>query len=321
MQSKSVTVVIVNWNTMEMLQDCLTSLRDCDGYEHMKVIVVDNDSHDNSREMVASQFSEVVVINSRGNIGFARANNLAIPEIDTPFVLYLNPDTIVMHKSVRLMMDFMISNPNVGAVGCKMKWPDGRTQPLGLQWFPSPITELISIMIVSSNSTRYLKRLLPYKNPEKSDYVSKLYGGCLMVRKSILDKVGYFDERFFMYGEDVDLCRRIRQEGWNLYYLSEAEVIHLCGGASEKAISQFSTLMKCESISKLMEKYYGTRGLCLYKLTVFIGSQIRLLLLSFLKLLWSVTSPRNKSHYDESFSKYKAMMKWSLNLQKPVIKE
>jgi GT2 family glycosyltransferase len=270
---------------------------------------------------ITALFPEVNLINSGGNLGFARANNLAIPKCDTPFILFLNPDTLIIDDSLQVMIEFMKDNAQIGAVGCKMKDADGLVQPLGLQWFPSPLTELLGLLFISTGSRKLIKKYLPLKDPEMSGPVSKLYGGCLMVRREVLNRVGYFDERFFMYGEDVDLCRRIHEDGWKLYYLSEAEIIHLCGGASGKTISQFSTLMKCESISKLMGKYYGKKGLILYKLAIFSGSQIRLLILRFLKLLLSVTSSQSRLNYDESLNKYKAMVKWSLNLQKPVVKE
>jgi hypothetical protein len=161
---------------------------------------------------------------------------------------------------------------------------------------------------------------LPYKDPNRSGYVAKIYGGCLMVRKDILDQVGWFDERFFMYGEDVDLCRKITDAGWKLYYLSESVIIHLCGGASGAASSSFSTLMKCESISKVMQKYYSYPGSILYRFFIFFGSSIRLIMLLIIKMLSLFSSIGKKIDYKNSFNKYMSMVKWSLNLQKPIIK-
>jgi GT2 family glycosyltransferase len=198
---------------------------------------------------------------------------------------------------------------------------DGGAHTLGLQWFPSPFTELLQMLLFSDKMIQRLKRYLPYKNPNESGYVSKLYGTCLMVRREVLEQIGYFDERFFMYGEDVDLCRRITDAGWKLYYMSEVKIAHLVAGASGNSTNQFSTLMKCESISKLMEKYYGKVGKLSYRIAIAIGSQVRLILLCALKTLAFLRIvPAQKITFESSFRKYVAMMKWSLGLERPVIR-
>jgi GT2 family glycosyltransferase len=233
--------------------------------------------------------------------------------------LFLNPDTIVLKDSIAKMVAYMESNPAVGALGGKMKFPNGIVQPLGLQWFPSPFTELLNMLFISEKTQDRLKTYLPYVNPNNSQYVSKLYGGCLMVRKSVLDQIGWFDDRFFMYCEDVDLCRRITDAGWKLYYLSDAEIIHLCGGAGNETSSDFSILMKCESISKLMHKYYGNTGAILYRLVIFSGSIFRLFILSVLKIVSSLSKTGYDVNYRNTCRKYIAMIKWSLHLQRPEI--
>lgn len=321
LKKADLSAIIVNWNTREMLGNCLSSLEEHTDSSQVRVIVVDNSSKDGSPAMVKNKFPRVHLINSDSNIGFGRANNLAVPYADTQFVLFLNPDTIVFKDSIAKMVDYMKANQDVGALGCKMKFPDGVVQPLGLQWFPSPFTELISMLFIARKTQKVLKAYLPYIDPNVNSVVSKLYGGCLMVRKSVLDQVGWFDERFFMYGEDVDLCRRITDAGWKLFYLSDAEIIHLCGGASGEAPSNFSVLMKCESISKLMMKYHGNTGALLYRLVIFVGSIFRLLALSILKIVSSLSKTSHDVDHQNTYRKYIAMIKWCVNLQKPEIKE
>lgn len=304
-----------------MLKNCLASLYDTVNPKQVKIIVVDNASVDGSAEMVESTYPLVDLIDSGGNIGFGRANNLAASQSDTPYVLFLNPDTIVLKDSIAKMVAYMESNPAVGALGGKMKFPNGTVQPLGLQWFPSPFTELLSMLFISQKTQKRLRSYLPYIDPNENSDVSKLYGGCLIVRKTVLDQVGWFDERFFMYGEDVDLCRRITDAGWKLYYLSDAEIIHLVAGASGNSTNQFSTLMKCESISKLMGKYYGKAGTLSYRIVIAIGSQVRLILLCALKALAFLRIvPAHKITFESSFRKYVAMIKWSFGLERPVIR-
>jgi N-acetylglucosaminyl-diphospho-decaprenol L-rhamnosyltransferase len=142
-----------------------------------------------------------------------------------------------------------------------------------------------------------------------------------MVRTEAFEGIGRFDERFFMYGEDVDLSRRLTDAGWRLYYLSEAEIIHLAGAASKESGSQFSTLMTCESISKLMKKYYGQRGKVAYRLLVLFGSMFRLIVIGALLSIKRCILRTTTAKQDNSARKYSAMLQWSLGLRKPRIVE
>jgi GT2 family glycosyltransferase len=271
--------------------------------------------------MVRTVYPGVRLIESGANIGFGRANNLAIPVADAPFVLFLNPDTLMMENTLSMLIDYMKTNLDIGGLGCKMKSPPGTDLPdaeaheLGFQWFPSPLTELLNILFVSAKTMPFMARLFPYMGPDESGPVVKLYGGCLMIRKEVLDEVGYFDERFFMYGEDVDLCRRITQAGWKLYYMSEAEIIHVAGAASKKTSSHFPVLMKCESISKLMEKYYGLTGKVTYRGVILIGSGVRLAFLFLLQALSIIKTSRYQADFRSSWSKYVIMLEWSIGLK------
>jgi hypothetical protein len=327
--SIDLTVIIVNWNTRELLKNCLESII-CYNKRQVKIIVVDNASSDGSRDMVETMFPEVKIINSGGNIGFGRANNLAVPYADTPLVLFLNPDTLVMERTLEEMTDFMKSHPSVGAMSCMITYGPGQTETvgtdgeahtLGLQWFPSPITELLQMLFLSDKMIYRLKKWLPYKNPHLSGYVAKLYGTCLMVRKDVLEKVGCFDERFFMYGEDVDLSRRITDAGWKLYYMSDVKIAHFAGGASSSTNNQFSALMMCESISKLMEKYYGKSGKFLYRWAMFLGGSLRILMLVIIRTGSKYKFLKNLKKKSAHFDKYLSIIKWSMNLEKAEIRE
>ena len=313
-------MIIVNWNTKELLRACLTSVNNSKGTLSIQTIVVDNASSDGSVAMIQSLFPEVQLMQAGGNLGFAKANNLAMPFVKAPLVLFLNPDTVVKESSLKVMVEFIGAHPSIGALGPRILDSNGKAFNLGIQISSSPLTELVNLLFLSDKSVKKIRKFLPYIDPEQSSYVRKLYGACLMVRKEALDQVGYFDDRFFMYCEDVDLCRRITSAGWQLYYLSEAEIIHLAGGASNKSFSSFSILMKCESVSKLMQKYYGYGGKIRYRLALLSGSSIRLLMLTLLKMAYSLKSNRREIEFSRSFRKYTTMVKWSLNLQKPQIK-
>jgi GT2 family glycosyltransferase len=322
-----IAIIVVNWNTRDLLNNCLGSIASNSGEAKVQTIVVDNASNDGSADMVRTVYPGVRLIDSGANIGFGRANNLAIPVANATFLLFLNPDTLVLENTLGLLLTFMKDNPDFGGIGCKMKSPPGTDIPdaqaheLGFQWFPSPLTEFLNILFVSASTMPLMAKLFPYMRPHESGQVIKLYGGCLMVRKEVLDNVGYFDERFFMYGEDVDLCHRITQAGWKLYYMSEAEIIHVGGAASKKTSSHFPVLMKCDSISKLMEKYYGLTGKVAYRGAIMAGSSIRLAVLFVLKALSMLKTSRRQTDIKSSWSKYVVMLKWGLCIKRALVKD
>lgn len=314
------SIIIVNWNTRDLLQNCLRSIEASAAGLAVQTIVVDNNSADGSREMVRNLHPAVELTNSGSNLGFARANNLGLAGAKAPFILFLNPDTELRPGVLQQMVSFLKEHADVGALGCKIRNVTGDIQPLGLQWFPSPLTELFSLLALSNGTQRRLHRLLPVHDAETSGFVRKLFGACLMVRREILEREGSFDDRFFMYCEDVDLCRRITDAGWKLYYMSEAEILHLGAGASAQATSLFSVLMMCESVSKLMHKYYGATGRAAYRLAALAGSSARLLILLPIRIL--ATCGRAPGSTDPALAsrKYVAVLQWSLGLRKAVIR-
>jgi N-acetylglucosaminyl-diphospho-decaprenol L-rhamnosyltransferase len=320
--SVDLSIIIVNWNTKDFLEECLISLmQHCCGPKY-EIIVVDNASGDASVDMVRSRFPEVSIIESGANLGFGKANNLAIPHSTGANVLFLNPDTVMLKGTTEKMIDFIKHNPDVGAIGCRMKGPPDSqlpyedAHPLGLQWFPSLWVELFSKLFLTDGTIQLFKKFLPYHDPTKNGYVVKLFGGCLMVRKEVLETVGSFDERFFMYAEDADLSRRIVNAGWKLYYMSEAEIIHICGKASEKAGINLSHMMQCESICKYMDKYYGTTGKILYKWIIFLRASISLMALLVLRAISFIFTTLKMSDYRQRYEKNLTSIKWSLGILK-----
>jgi GT2 family glycosyltransferase len=314
------SIIIVNWNTSDLLRNCLRSIQDYRGNLSVQAIVVDNNSSDDSREMVARCFPNVTLVNSGRNLGFARGNNLGLAHARAPLVLFLNPDTEIKAGALDLMARFMRDNPTVGAMGCKIRNISGTIQRLGLQWVPSPLTEFLKFIAVSDRTYERLPRFFPCHDPEKSGYVIKLFGACLLVRRPVMEQVGPFDEQFFMYCEDVDLCCRITRAGWKLYYLSDAEILHLGGGASSSAPGAFSVLMMCESFSKFMRKYHGKAGSAAYRATAFLGAQARLLMLLILSLSGHFGCRGPQTNLQASKNKYFTITKWALGLERPAIR-
>jgi GT2 family glycosyltransferase len=305
------SIIIVNWNAKEMLKDCLNSILKRNSNLEVQIIVVDNASSDGSKEVVESLFPDVKVMESGGNLGFGRANNLAIPHAEAPYILFLNPDTVVNGAVLSGMTEFLRKNRSVGALGCKIRNSAGEIQDIPEQWWISPYRKLAELLLLSERIPHKIRKIVPNQDPNRSGYVSYLYGACLMVRKRILDQIGFFDDRFFMYCEDIDLCHRIILAGWKLYYLSEYEIIHVVGGATKRSASNFQYITTCESISKLMQKYYGNRGKNLYKAGLLLSSCLKLLLLSPLLVFKLVKSDYNSN---ELVRKHFTCIKWSIGI-------
>jgi GT2 family glycosyltransferase len=315
-ETSTVTIVIVSWNSSAYLPACLNAIRRATGRLQVQTVVVDNDSKDHSADLVEREFPDVRVIRSGGNLGFGRGNNLAQKHVQPGYVLILNPDTELNPDALQRMIDFLESHPDVGAVGCKMIFPDGEIADQNLQWFPNPLTEFVRHAFLTDGVIRALKGILPWNDPRQSCYVKKLYGGCIMARTTVLDQTGWFDERFFMYAEDVDLSRRIREAGWKLYYLSDAEIMHTKGGVTKGAGSDFSTLMSCESMAQLIGKYQGTLSAELYRLSLASATLLRLSLVLPLSL---VSPGPRRAAYRDSMKYYWLRVKWALRLRKPII--
>ncbi len=312
----NLAIIIVSWNTRDMLRGCLSSIGRTAATLSPLTVVVDNDSHDGTPEMVRSEFPSVRLVNTGGNLGFGRANNIGLRETNARYILFLNPDTILHQNSLQTMTGVLDDDLSVGAVGARMVGANGETQDLGLQWFPTPGREFIRTAFVAKGTKKLLQEMVPYRSARTSGYVAKLYGGCLMVRKEILDTIGGFDERFFMYCEDVDLCRRIDERGMKLYYCSEACVTHLTGGAEKQAVSSFGVLMRCESIAKLMGKYYGWSGFLAYRIAVVAAALIRLAACSPVFILTSISGSRPR--FDAA--KYSLMLQWAVFNRKAIVK-
>lgn len=230
-----VSIVIVNWKTPRLLAKCLDSLKSEPTFGSFEIWVVDNNSGDESVEMLAREYPHVQVIANDDNLGFSKACNQVIPKAKGRFILLLNPDAVVTEGAVGKMSEFMAAHPECGAVGPKVLNPDGTLQLACRRSFPSPAAAFYRLT--------YLSKLLP-KNKEVSRYnltfhdpdqiveVDALSGSCMMVCRQAVERIGLLDEDIFMFGEDIDWCWRIKQAGWKVFYLPEAVVYHVHGASS-----------------------------------------------------------------------------------------
>ncbi|MHB9035894.1 MAG: glycosyltransferase family 2 protein [Armatimonadota bacterium] len=233
-----VTVSIVNWNTKDELRGCLGSVLMQDGSVGFDVIVVDNASSDGTVEMVRSEFgSRVKLIENTENLGFGTAHNQAIRESQGRYVLLLNPDCRMLEPQVlSKMAAYMDENPDVGMIGPKVLNPDGTVQ-YSARHFPTMFAAVFRHTIFGKlfPKNKFVREYLMtnWEHDQVTD-VDWLSGSALMARRETFEQIGLLDERFFMYLEDVDWCRRAKMSGWRVVYFPMASVSHRIGAASDQ---------------------------------------------------------------------------------------
>ncbi len=222
------SVVIVSYNVRDYLENCLQSVsRALEGIEG-EVFVVDNHSDDDSVEAVRSQYPWVRLIENQENMGFSRANNIAIREARGEYVLLLNPDTIVEEATLREVLRFMEEHPKAGGAGVMMHNADGSLAPESRRALPTP---WVSCLKMLGFTKRYYMSHLPWDQPSRIEVIS---GAFCFLRKKALDEVGLLDEDFFMYGEDIDLSYRLMKGGWENWYLPYP-ITHFKGKSTQKS--------------------------------------------------------------------------------------
>jgi GT2 family glycosyltransferase len=232
-----ISVIIVNYKVPEYLSETIRSLREADSYDITEVIVVDNASNDDSQTLVINEFPEVIWIQMKNNVGFGKACNIGSQRASGKFLLFLNPDTVISKKTLSLSLDFMVTHPEVGLMGPKILNTDGTLQASCRRSFPSPADAFFHFFGLSRlfpKSKFFGKYNLTYLNPEISTQVDAISGSFMFTYKSIFTQIGGFDERFFMYGEDLDLCWRVRDTGYKVWYFPGTQIIHRKGKSSSK---------------------------------------------------------------------------------------
>lgn len=222
------SIVIVSYNVRDYLENCLQSVsRALEGIEG-EVFVVDNHSDDDSVETVRAQYPWVRLIENQENMGFSRANNIAIREARGEYVLLLNPDTIVEEATLREVLRFMEEHPKAGGAGVMMHNADGSLAPESRRALPTP---WVSCLKMLGFTKRYYMSHLPWDQPSRIEVIS---GAFCFLRKKALDEVGLLDEDFFMYGEDIDLSYRLMKGGWENWYLPYP-ITHFKGKSTQKS--------------------------------------------------------------------------------------
>jgi GT2 family glycosyltransferase len=283
---KPISVIIVNWNTQDYLRQCLDSVYATSLPCVHEVIVVDNASVDGSPEMVANDFPDVVLIRAPSNLGFARANNLAMTRASGTLFALVNSDALVHQGCLQTLGEYMRQHPDVGLVGPKVTGGDGNLQEtcrhLPTLW--NTTCRALGLDRVFGKRWIFGGYELPTSTYGKRMEVEVLSGCFCVARKQAVDAVGGLDEQFFFYGEDIDWGKRLRHAGWKLVFLPEATATHFGGGSSSKAPLRYSIEILRATL-KYWRKHHGIAGQAMAQALLVLHHGIRLMARSIKRLV------------------------------------
>jgi len=320
MDNTDVSVVIVNWNTEELLYKCIKSVKDKTSGLRYEIIVIDNNSADGSALMMKREFPDCKLIESKENLGFGKGNNRAAKEASGKYIFYLNPDTELITNALLGMFSFLESNKDFGAVGCKLILPNGPIEYPCASTYPTLLNNFCQLFLLNRifpKSRFFSSRLLDYWNHKDSREIDCLSGACMMVRKDLNNRLNGFDENIFMYAEDTDLCYRIKKEGDKIFYLSTEVIMHHEGAGTKKGKSRnFPSLLKAESNYYFFRKHYGNTKATYFKLLFFWGSLFRTFILVIITPVCIGKLTRKDIDLLRSLDKYINLFLWSIGLRK-----
>jgi GT2 family glycosyltransferase len=312
-RSLDVSIIVVNWNTRDLLRDCLQSIGRHAGTETFEIIVADNHSADGSAEMVAAEFPDVRLIRNSENLGFATANNQGIAVARGRYVLLLNSDTVVLEGTIARSLAFAEAHARAAVVGCRTVFPDGRLQ-VNCYQFPSLLNLLLSLSqlpgIFPRNRFLGRRRLTwwDYDTPRAVDAVA----GCFMlVRSEAIRQVGPLAEDYFMYSEDTDWCWRFACAGWQVLYTPEPQLIHLNASSSSKCETDMR-MQERRSLLLFLQKKSGRTVRRIANLMFLASCLLQLPVLILYRLcggdrarasrkMWPLTTAALKFHFAEGF--------------------
>lgn len=271
------TVIILNFNTCDLLKSCLKSIFDKSWKHKIGVMVVDNASFDGSVEMVKKNFPKALLIESNKNLGFTGGNNLGLRKVKTRYALLLNSDTEVLDNSLDNLIDFM-DRSDCGISSCKLTDGEGNFQPNAGE-LPTPIP----LFLWLSGLDDILRKIIPlpssYQERDKKYYTDErevgwVSGAAMMVKNQVIQKIGYLDENIFMYGEDVEYCLRAKKSGFKIGWTKMAEIIHY-GGKSSNHPKYRQWTGEFRGLLYIYKKYYGIFAALILKILMYIFILVR----------------------------------------------
>ena len=287
------SIIIVNYNVKFFLEQCLISVtKAVEGIEN-EIIVVDNNSIDGSIKMLKEKFPEVHLIENSENYGFSKANNQAINECRGEYILLLNPDTLLEDDTLKKILAFADETPKAGGIGVKMIDGKGRFLPESKRSLPTPEVAFYKISGLSKifpNSKTFGKYHLTYLDENEINEVDVLSGAFMLLRKSVIDKIGLLDETFFMYGEDIDLSYRITKAGYKNYYFPKTRIIHYKGESTKKSSVNY-VFVFYRAMIIFAKKHFSKNNAKLFSIIINTAIYFRASLAIVSRIIKSLLSP------------------------------
>lgn len=302
-----ISIIIVSWNAREYLLKCLRSVMLTEGRCNLEVIVVDNASSDASVEMVLEQFPRVQVIRNDRNLGFARANNIGIRNSRGRYLCLINSDVVLLHGCIERLVDLLEENQEIGIAGPKILDADGKVQRscMGFPTIRNTIGRSLALDRVFPRSRVLGGKLMTFSSHNTTRLVDVINGCFWIVRRKALDDVGLLDEDFFIYGEDIDWCKRFNKAGWRVMFFPHAEAIHYGGASSSNAPIKFY-LERQHADLQYWQKHHTRFEYLVYMLIMWFDQGIRVFGHSILLLL----KPSQKDERLFKIRRYAAGFRW-----------
>lgn len=310
------SIIIVNWNSVDYLKECLASVYEFTHQVAFEIIIVDNASPEPGVDQLLGAFPDIKIIKSASNLGFAGANNLGFLNSSGEYILFLNPDTKLISSAINDLLKWIRTLPDTGVVGCKLLNSDGSTQLSSIQKFPKILNQILDIDFLQQ---RWPGCPLWDISPLFSDKpglfkVEMISGACMLMRRSVFAQAGMFSEEYFMYAEDIDLNFKVHRLGFQNYYVSSSSIIHHGGGSSSRQpVNQWKTLMKYRAMRMYYRKMYGNAYENIYRASLGCSAALRLALLGLLFPLSVVL--RKKQSVLVAASKWHTIFKWAVGRQ------
>jgi GT2 family glycosyltransferase len=310
------SIIYVNWNSLEYLRESIASVIEHTHSVAYEIIVVDNASPEPGVDLLEQTFPDVTIIHSEKNLGFAGANNLGFRRSTGEFVLFLNPDTKLMAPSIDLLIARHKSLPDAGIVGCKLLNTDLSVQLSSIQTYPTILNQAMDAEYLRLRWPECpLWKIAPLFSEKVSLMkVEIIPGACMLLRRSVFERIGLFSEEYFMYAEDLDLNYKVKAAGLTNYYVGETAIIHHGGtSSSRQRVSHWATIMKYRAMVQLFRKTRGSVYALGYRLAMGAVATGRLLLLGLMSLLGNLVSDRESLKY--SREKWKTVLKLTAGWQ------
>ena len=311
-----VSIIIVNWNSLAYLRECLTSLQESARSAECEIIVVDNASAVDETLAIQAEFPSVLAIRSERNLGFGGANNLGYEHATAPYLLFLNPDTSVLGPAVDVMLDQLQRTAGGGIMGCKLLNTDGSVQTSCIQRFPTILNQVLDIEFLRTRWPLWkIWGIAPLFREDRSvASVEVVSGACLMISRAAFEQVGNFCEDYFMYAEDVDLCYQTRRAGWRVCYTGKASVVHHGGGTSKaRKGNAWVAIMQRQAILRFCYKAHGRAYAMAYRAAMGCNAACRLILLALMSPFRKVAAERL---IFSPASKWLSVLKWATGLDR-----